>query len=144
MIHIDSHWGNESNEYYDPSFYDAYDDENSCGYYTSNKIGEDKASYTVNKKCKYCGKTGLEWIKTARGWRLGEYSGAIHNCLDKPLRPKENIDPPKRSASIYTLLSNAIQGNHLSIFESKEWDKLEAFFKNNQMTIEDLFKKINS
>lgn len=116
MIHIDSYWGEPD-----------YNDENSYGYYTSNIIGEDRASYVVNKKCKYCGKTGLEWIKTARGWRLGEYSGAIHNCLDKPFKPKENIkgEAMKNHKEILeNLLSELDSIETIGLYWDRNWQQI--------------------
>lgn len=32
--------------------------------------------------CKYCFKPGLIWYRSARGWRLTEKDGGIHNCIE--------------------------------------------------------------
>jgi hypothetical protein len=37
-------------------------------------------SNTRTKMCRYCGKTGLVWMKTSSGkWRLGK-KGILHTC----------------------------------------------------------------
>lgn len=129
MIHIDSHWGNYEDE--------AYDDENSCGYFTSNIVGEDSASYAPNKTCKFCGKTGLEWLKRPEGWRLGSWSGGVHNCPKKPLPSKSQ---PKSSSNVYTLLSHAIEGLHTSDEENSEYHKLMKHCKEQGLTVNDILK----
>ena len=134
MIHIDSYWG-------DP-------DAGNSGYgeyeYGNN---EDTASSALIRSCKYCGKKGLEWIEVRGGWRLGNSGGKIHECPErKSLLTKA---PPRRakvpiSSKVYDLLSNAIQGNHLSEIERKEFDRLQKYFKDNGLTVNDLLKKTHS
>ena len=33
-----------------------------------------------NVTCKYCGRTGLEWIEVTQGWRLFDADGDMHKC----------------------------------------------------------------
>ena len=124
VIHIDSHWG-------DP-------DAGNSGYGEYNYgDNEDTASGVSFKTCRYCGQTDLEWLKTPNGWRLGSYITGLHKCKNRSLPESKKV----QSSKVYDLLSNAIEGNHLSEKEGKEYDQLQKYFKDNGLTVDDLLKK---
>jgi hypothetical protein len=52
--------------YWDDHEFDPYGDE--CDYEEHNV------------KCKYCGRTGLEWVELTQGWRLFDADGDMHQC----------------------------------------------------------------
>jgi hypothetical protein len=41
-------------------------------------FGDDEQETEVT--CKYCGRTGLEWVEVERGWRLFDADGDMHQC----------------------------------------------------------------
>lgn len=122
MIHIDSHWDQDDGEHYGGGY----------GFKSEDR----------DKTCKYCGKAGLEWLSTPEGWRLGSYS-TIHDCPNRPIVKfdKSLLKPkPVTSSKVFDLLSDAIQGNHFSTTDSKEYGKLMRYFKDNGLTVDQLLK----
>lgn len=53
----------------------------------------DEVEYEENNvTCKYCGRTGLEWVEVTQGWRLFDADGDIHKC-------NRNDDPARAFAA---------------------------------------------
>ena len=40
----------------------------------------EKPYVSITKQCRGCGKMGLVWKKSSKGWRLAEVDGNYHNC----------------------------------------------------------------
>jgi hypothetical protein len=41
------------------------------------------------KECRYCGQDGLQWVMTETGYRLVNYKGHIHSCVQYVPDPHE-------------------------------------------------------
>ena len=47
------------------------------------------------KTCIHCAKSGLSWIRTDKGWRLGE-GGVVHACPQWATKDSRAMDTPGR------------------------------------------------
>lgn len=51
-----------------------------CGGYSHPPMFSTPRAAAHNKKCRYCGKVGLQWKNVESGWRLAERDGTVHCC----------------------------------------------------------------
>jgi hypothetical protein len=48
-----------------------------------------------NKTCKFCGKTGLDWIKIEERWKLIDDHARIHRCVRTDIERKQRAATPE-------------------------------------------------
>ncbi len=75
--------------------------------------GDDFAGYTGDVTCKFCGKTGFEWVQTEVGWRLMK-DLVVHECWKR-----DGFDPFKENK---TMLRPTLQDFSL-VMEEKLQEK---------------------
>ena len=56
------------------------------------------------KLCRHCGKQGLQWKKTSKGWRLHEENGRVHYCVEFVA---DKIREENKEKELRTLKENA-------------------------------------